>query len=169
MPRLATKAANNKYYQARIAAATYNDRLFSREGASELSGIEQRRLANIELDLRTPYPEEVVLMADTYNAPELLNWHCTRDCPIGRRTMSRLTVFDGKEATLNLYAAFLKIEEEGKGAINKLVQQVSGDGELDENAMPLIEQLKRLADDFYVRAQELALCAEKNLKNGKGG
>ena len=83
--------------------------------------------------------------------------------------MSRLTVFDGKEATLNLYAAFLKIEEDGKNAINKLVQQVSGDGELDENAMPLIEQVKRLADDFYVRAQELALCAEKSLKNGKGG
>ena len=168
MPRLATKAANNKYYQARIAAATYNDRLFSREGASELNGIEQRRLANIELDLRTPYPEEVVLMADTYNAPELLNWHCTKDCPIGRRTMSKITVSDEKEAVLNLLGAFLEVEE-NKGVINDLVKRVSGEGELDESVLPLIEQVKRLADDFYVRAQELALCAEKSLKNGKGG
>ena len=34
MPKMATKAADNVFYKARIAAASWNDRLGSREGAS---------------------------------------------------------------------------------------------------------------------------------------
>lgn len=32
MPKMATKAADNVFYKARIAAASWNDRLGSREG-----------------------------------------------------------------------------------------------------------------------------------------
>lgn len=39
MPKMATKAADNVFYKARIAAASWNDRLGSREGASEVTGI----------------------------------------------------------------------------------------------------------------------------------
>ena len=49
MPKMATKAADNVFYKARMAAASWNDRLASREGASELTGIDRTRLANIEL------------------------------------------------------------------------------------------------------------------------
>ena len=49
MPKMATKAADNVFYKARIAAASWNDRLGSREGASEVTGIDRTRLANIEL------------------------------------------------------------------------------------------------------------------------
>ena len=45
MPKMATKAADNVFYKARIAAASWNDRLGSREGASELTGIDRTRLA----------------------------------------------------------------------------------------------------------------------------
>ena len=48
MPKMATKAADNVFYKARIAAASWNDRLGSREGASEVTGIDRTRLANIE-------------------------------------------------------------------------------------------------------------------------
>lgn len=40
MGRSATKAAGNVYYQARIEAAKWNDRLCSREGAAEALGVE---------------------------------------------------------------------------------------------------------------------------------
>lgn len=41
MPKMATKAADNVFYKARIAAASWNDRLGSREGASEVTGIDR--------------------------------------------------------------------------------------------------------------------------------
>ena len=51
MPKMATKAADNVFYKARIAAASWNDRLGSREGASEVTGIDRTRLANLELGI----------------------------------------------------------------------------------------------------------------------
>lgn len=67
MPKMATKAADNVFYKARIAAASWNDRLGSREGASEVTGIDRTRLANIELGTINPHPEEVLMLSDTYN------------------------------------------------------------------------------------------------------
>lgn len=54
MPKQATKAADNEFYKARIAASKCNDRLASREGASEELGIDRTRLARIELGRNSP-------------------------------------------------------------------------------------------------------------------
>lgn len=66
-----TKAAGNVFAEARIYAATFNDRLFSREGAAEELGIDRSRLARIELGSKNPFPDEVLMMSDIYSAPEL--------------------------------------------------------------------------------------------------
>ena len=72
MSKPATKAANSPFYLARMEAAKVNDRFSSREGAADETGIDRTRLARIELDSITPYPEEVMLLADAYDAPQLL-------------------------------------------------------------------------------------------------
>ena len=72
MPKFATKAADNMFCQARYEAAKFNERLSSREGAAEELGVDRTRLARIELGSVTPYPEEVLLMADIYRAHNLL-------------------------------------------------------------------------------------------------
>ena len=61
MSKPATKAANSPFYLARMEAAKVNDRFSSREGAADETGIDRTRLARIELDSITPYPEEVML------------------------------------------------------------------------------------------------------------
>ncbi len=71
MPRNATKAAGNVFYLARKEAEKRNDRLGSREGAEEETGIDRTRLARIEGGVLTPYPEEVLMMAQAYHAPQL--------------------------------------------------------------------------------------------------
>mgnify|MGYP000609262074 CR=1 FL=1 len=68
-------------------AAKVNDRFSSREGAADETGIDRTRLARIELDSITPYPEEVMLLADAYDAPQLLNFYCSTCCPIGRQNV----------------------------------------------------------------------------------
>lgn len=54
MPKRATKASDNVVYQARMEAAKWNDRLGSREGASEVTGLDRTRIAYIELGTVTP-------------------------------------------------------------------------------------------------------------------
>ncbi len=73
---------NNVYFKARKRAAAYNERLYSREGASELLGISVSTLADYELGNTKVVPvDKVVLMADLYNAPELVQgivWESVR-------------------------------------------------------------------------------------------
>lgn len=67
MAKYATKAKENIFTQARYNAAKFNDRLNSREGASEELGIDRSRLARIELGSKNPFPDEVLMMSDIYN------------------------------------------------------------------------------------------------------
>ena len=62
-----TKAAGNIYCQKRKEAAKFNDKLNSREGASELLGVSQSTLADYELNYTKIVPVDVVLrMSDIY-------------------------------------------------------------------------------------------------------
>ena len=83
MSNVTTKTASNIFYQARRRAATYNEQLSSREGAADIMSIDRGRLYRIESGIVHPYPEEIHLMADLYNAPELKNYFCKNICPLG--------------------------------------------------------------------------------------
>lgn len=111
MPKMATKAADNVFYKARIAAASWNDRLGSREGASEVTGIDRTRLANIELGTINPHPEEVLMLSDTYNAPELQNHFCSHLCPLGIGTISPIELEELERVTLQLISAMKSLKE----------------------------------------------------------
>ena len=89
MSKYATKAAGNMFCQARYEAAKFNERLGSREGAAEELGVDRTRLARIELGSVTPYPEEVLLMADIYRAPELKGNYCREMCPLGKGMLAK--------------------------------------------------------------------------------
>lgn len=51
MPKNPTKAAANEFCIARKRAASFNDKLNSREGAAEVTSIDRTRLARIELGM----------------------------------------------------------------------------------------------------------------------
>ena len=105
MSGIATKAANSVFYKARMEAKEENEMLSSREGAAEVLGIDRTRLARIELGTLTPYPEEAVLMADAYNAPNLMNHFCTAECPIGKRIMMQADLEQLDKMAIDILAA----------------------------------------------------------------
>lgn len=135
MPKMATKAADNVFYKARIAAASWNDRLGSREGASEVTGIDRTRLANIELGTINPHPEEVLMLSDTYNAPELQNHFCSHLCPLGIGTISPIELEELERVTLQLISAMKSLPEVKDGIID-----IAADGVIDAKEKPRMEQ-----------------------------
>ena len=57
-----------------------------REKASELLAfISEDRLERIENEKVQPAPEDVIRMSQVYNAPELCNYYCSHECPIGMK------------------------------------------------------------------------------------
>jgi hypothetical protein len=162
MPKKPTKAAGNVYCEARLAASSCNDRLASREGAAEVCGIDRTRLAHFELGAKVPHPEEVLLMADAYNAPELLNHHCANDCPIGKKTVRQLTLTNADRAVLNFVAAYMELTR-GEDDIKELLIQASEKEALDADIMPLLNHTVQRANTLAKRAQELSLWTKKHI------
>lgn len=84
MPRQATKANGNVYFEARIRAAKCNDKLITKVGAADfLPGVTEDSLKKYELDITKPPNVVVALMAEVYIEPELRPWYCVHECPLG--------------------------------------------------------------------------------------
>ena len=157
-----TKAAANVYCQCRLEAATYNERLKSREGAAELLGVSASAMADYELgNVKVMPVDKVHLMADLYNAPELRNYYCTHDCPLGAG-MPRLEISSADKAVLNFMAAYIDLKRY-ENEIEDLVIKAAEDGTISEKTKSLLSRIMDRATTLNTRTQELLLWAEKNM------
>ncbi len=157
----ATKAQSSPYYKARIAAAAYNDDFCSREAAADTVGIERTRLARIELGLICPYPEEVRMMADAYNAPELCNYHCTTDCPIGRETVPKAETGGLEQIAVRVYSALRTAD-----TIREQLIEIAADGVIDDSERPTLAQISARLRRMQAAASELQIYIDK-LEGGR--
>ena len=139
MSRQVTKASGNRYCQALLEAAKYNERFASRAtAAEEIPGVTEESLKKYELDITRPPNDVVALMADAYNAPELLLWYCSHECTLGRncrevpemppeRTFVRLTNTLNRLDTAMRELAALMDDGAEKGADGERVQSLRED------------------------------------------
>ena len=155
----ATKAADNIFYKARIAAAKYNDKLNSREGAAEVLGYSKgSSVADWELGISIPTPQTILKMIDAYNAPELRNFFCREMCPLGNE-LKPLELEDLDRITIRTMAS-LSNAEEMKDSLLKITE----DGKIDESEEPVLQKILKNLDDISVLAQSLKVWVEKYLE-----
>ncbi len=99
----------------RKKAAEFNSKFSSMEGASEFLGISKDSLTDYELDICKVVPVyKVVIMAEAYNAPELLNHYCCNECPIGER----ITPIIESENIDNLYKFAISVSNTLDDSVN---------------------------------------------------
>ena len=111
MGRDAQKAQGNVWREARLRAAEHDETLYSRERVSELLGVGIDAVRRIETNANKSMPvDTAVLMADLYNAPELLNYYCLNECPIGCNRPLSTDVVGIERVTVKLLKS-LKAEE----------------------------------------------------------
>lgn len=157
MSNIAVKTSSNVFYKARYEASTHNEQLSSREGAADIMSIDRGRLYRIESGITNPYPEEIHLMADLYNAPELENYYCKNLCPLGAN-IPEAEVAGLDRISLKALCTFRKVRE-----IKKLLQDITEDGVIDESEKPILKKIIETLDELEQVAQSLKLWAKKNL------
>ena len=75
----------------------------TREAASDVLGyISADRIEKIENEKTLARPEEVVTMSQCYKKPELCNYYCSHECPIGIGTVPELKIKDLSQITLEV-------------------------------------------------------------------
>ena len=163
MGRDATKAAGNPWYEARINAAKYNERLYSREGAAEMLGMSVSSLADAELGTQKCMPvDKAVLMADLYNAPQMLNYYCLHECPIGCRHSISEQVSDLDRVTVKL---FKNLRVKDLEALKDKLLDIAEDGVISEDEMPEMQDIIGYLDSLAKTVSELKITCEI-AKNG---
>lgn len=159
MGRGAPKAQGNVWYQARINAAMGNEKLSSRFGAAEAMGLSEDAVKSAELGLYKSMPvENAVLMADCYNAPELLNYYCLNECPIGcgRPISSEVVGID--RVTVKLLKS-LKIEE--LSSVKDKLIDIAADGIISEDELLDLKEIVDYLDGLTKTVSELNIIAKK--------
>lgn len=124
MANVTAKTSSNIFYKARCEAATHNEQLSSREGAADYMSIDRGRLYRIESGIAIPYPEEIRLMEDLYNAPELENYFCRTMCPLGCE-MPKVELANLDRLTVRTLSVFRKI-----GKTKEMLLDITADGEV---------------------------------------
>lgn len=158
MANIAAKTSTNVFYKARCAAAAHNDQLSSREGAADIMSIDRGRLYRIESGIANPYPEEVHMMADLYNAPELRNHYCRETCPLGR-DMPVLELENLDRITVRAMDSLRKVAQTKESLLD-----ITADGVITEDEKPELRRILETLDEITAIAQSLKVWAEKNLQ-----
>ena len=153
MGRGATKAAGNVWYEARMDAAKWNDKLSSRAGAAEALNMSEDAVKDAELGLSKCMPvDKAVLMADLYNAPQLKCYYCNHECPIGR--------------TMPISAESLDIDRVTVKLLNHLgikLIDIADDGKITDDEKPELKNILSYLDDLAKTLSELRTIGEKAL------
>lgn len=159
MGRDAAKACGNIYFQKRIEAGKYNERLLSREGASELLGMSVSNLASIELGHHKCVPNDVVdMMADLYGAPELRNYYCMMECPLKHGNPLAYQIENIDKSTLRVISAFRKAS---KSLEEMLVDMAIEDDSVDVASEAKTDEILNRLDDLVKSASALKINIEK--------
>lgn len=157
MANVTAKTSSNIFYKARCEAATHNEQLSSREGAADIMSIDRGRLYRIESGIAIPYPEEIRLMADLYNAPELENYFCTHMCPLGM-DMPKAEMADLDRISIKALSTFRKI-----GETKELLLDITEDGVIDDSEKEDLQKILENLDELEQVTQSLKLWVKKNL------
>lgn len=135
----------------------------SREKASELlDSISPTRLERIESGKFTAYPEEVVVMADKYQAPNLRNYYCTNECAIGRQYMPEIKMKDLTQIVLEMLVSLNSMEKRQERLI-----EITADGQIEGDEL---EDFVRIQDDLEkisITVETLQYWAEQRLASGE--
>ncbi len=107
MGKRSVRENKNIYQRCREACG------LSREAASDLlKYISPERIERIESEKSRIHPDEVLLMQQGYKAPELSNYFCTHECPIGQKDVPEAHLSDFPQVTVQLLAAVNEVSQE---------------------------------------------------------
>ncbi len=156
MARVSTKKDKNIYHTTRESLK------LTREAASELlESIAPERIEKIENERSLPHPDEVLVMAEKYKKPDLCNYYCANQCPIGQQYVPEVKIKDLSQIVLEMLASLNSINKQKERLIEITVDgKITGD-ELDD-FIYIQEELERIS----IAVETLQLWSERMLATG---
>ena len=130
--------------------------------ASEaMQTISEDRLARLETDKITMTPNDVLEMANTYKRPDLCNYYCTHECPIGKNTLSEIKPQQLSNIILKMVASLNTVETEKNALI-----EITSDGQISENELKDFARIQMKLNEISSTVEALKLWVKEMIANG---
>jgi hypothetical protein len=156
MPKISPKNEKNIYFQRR------EELKLTREQASELlEYVTPERIEKIENEKIEPRPDEVLIMAKKYKSPELCNYYCSHQCPIGNQYVPEVKIQDLSQIILQMISSLNEVQDRQKRLIN-----ITADGKIDDDEIEDFVNIQYELEKISVSVETLQLWTEQMLANG---
>lgn len=127
-----------------------------------MDGITEDRLVKLESGLTAVQPADVVAMAKRYNEPELRNYYCCHECPIGVIDAPEVVYKDNVHQILvNMVVSLESVNSKKSRLMEILADGVVDDAEI-KDLNKILEELEKIS----MTIESIQLWCEK-VKNAK--
>lgn len=135
---------------------------WSREYAAEQIGISDDKLERIENEKQLPNPQDVLIMSNVYQAPELCNYYCHRDCEIGRQYVPEVPKAQLPGIILRLLDSVYAVQD-----IEKILVRITADDMIDESEVDDLAHAQYTLERLSIMIEALQLCVERKIDKGE--
>ena len=157
MAKISNKENKNVYFQRR------EELKLTRDQASELlESITPERIEKIENERVEPHPEEILIMAGKFKSPELCNYYCSNQCPIGKQYVPEVKIQDLSKIILKMVNSLNTVQDNQRRLINITADGVIDDIEIDD-FIDIQEELEKIS----ITVEALQLWSEQMVANGE--
>jgi len=134
----------------------------SREKASELlETIPPERIEKIENQKSMPHPDEVLVMAEAYKMPNICNYYCANDCPIGQQYVPEIKQKDLSQIVLEMLASLNAMEKKQERLI-----EITVDGKIEGEEIRDFIHIQEELERISITVESLQLWVEQMLADG---
>lgn len=156
MARVSTKENKNIYHTTRENLG------LTRESASDLlESISPERIEKIENERSLPHPDEILIMADKYKRPDLCNYYCANQCPIGQQYVPEIKVKDLSQIVLEMLASLNSMNKQKERLI-----EITVDGEITGDEIEDFIYIQQELERISIAVETLQLWSERMLATG---
>lgn len=155
MGRVSTKENKNVYQIRREELG------LSRERASEvLISMPPERIEKIESEKSLPHPDEVLTMAEGYRMPNLCNYYCANQCPIGQQYVPEIKIKDLSQIVLEMIASLNSMHRKQERLI-----EITADGLIEDEEIKDFVRIQEELEKISITVETLQLWSEQMLAN----
>lgn len=157
MGRASTKSDKSIYQTTREGCG------LTREKASEKIGyLSADRIEKIENAKVNVQPEDILALAECYKAPNLCNYYCSQECPIGQQYIPEIKPKDLSQIAIETLNALNRMNRE-KERLLEIVE----DGEITPDEYADFQEIKKTLDKIVLSVSTLQLWIDQTIADGK--
>lgn len=132
------------------------------EAGALMPGVSSDRIEKIESGRSLPHPDEILAMSECYRTPELCNYYCSHECPIGKVYISEVRLKDLSQITLEVIASLNTLENEK----NRLIE-ITVDGRISDDELSDFRSIQKKLSQISDSVSSLQLWVNKAVAEGR--